>query len=76
MWHTLQHHQISNGEDVQTCDINPKAVSTDELYGCVALASREWKDGLLSSVMRDMSNDTSASMKVRPLPVCITRSLL
>jgi dynein heavy chain len=37
-------------------DLNPKAVSNDELYGIINPATREWKDGLLSSVMRDLAN--------------------
>jgi dynein heavy chain len=35
-------------------DLNPKAVSTEELYGVINLSTREWKDGLLSKVMRDL----------------------
>jgi hypothetical protein len=36
-------------------DINPKSVKTEELYGFISMATREWKDGLLSKVMRDLS---------------------
>lgn len=36
-------------------DLNPKVVSTNELYGVVILATREWKDGLLSKTMRTLS---------------------
>uniref|UniRef100_A0A4W4HCE4 Dynein, axonemal, heavy polypeptide 9 like n=1 Tax=Electrophorus electricus TaxID=8005 RepID=A0A4W4HCE4_ELEEL len=36
-------------------DINPKAVTTDELFGFLHPATREWKDGLLSSTMRELS---------------------
>ena len=28
-------------------DLNPKVTSTNELYGVVLLATREWKDGLM-----------------------------
>jgi dynein heavy chain len=35
-------------------DLNPKAVSTEELYGCINLKTREWKDGLLSTILRDL----------------------
>ena len=35
-------------------DINPKSVKTEELYGYISMATREWKDGLLSKVMRDL----------------------
>ncbi|KAI1886190.1 hypothetical protein AGOR_G00211440 [Albula goreensis] len=37
-------------------DLNPKAVSTDELFGFIHAATREWKDGLLSSLMREQAN--------------------
>lgn len=44
-------------------DINPKAVTTSELYGFINPATREWKDGLFSIIMRDMSNMSSDSPK-------------
>ena len=34
--------------------VNPKAVTSDELYGYMTL-SKDWKDGVLSIVMRNMS---------------------
>ncbi|KAM3605484.1 uncharacterized protein V6R79_026173 [Siganus canaliculatus] len=37
-------------------DINPKAVTTDELFGYLHPATREWKDGLFSSTMRELSS--------------------
>ncbi|CAL8367474.1 unnamed protein product [Boreogadus saida] len=37
-------------------DINPKAVTTDELFGYLHPATREWKDGLFSSTMREMTS--------------------
>uniref|UniRef100_A0A8C5QHE5 Dynein axonemal heavy chain 11 n=1 Tax=Leptobrachium leishanense TaxID=445787 RepID=A0A8C5QHE5_9ANUR len=39
-------------------DLNPKAVTTDELFGFIHPATREWKDGLLSSLMREQANIT------------------
>ena len=44
-------------------DINPKAVTTDELYGFINPATREWKDGLFSIIMRDLSNLSNESPK-------------
>ena len=44
-------------------DLNPKAVNTNELFGFINPATREWKDGLLSTIMRDLSNLTSDSPK-------------
>ncbi|XP_049855418.1 dynein beta chain, ciliary-like [Schistocerca gregaria] len=37
-------------------DLNPKAVTNDELFGIINPATREWKDGLLSALMRDQAN--------------------
>lgn len=37
-------------------DLDPKAISTQELYGYVNMATREWKDGLLSFNMRELAN--------------------
>ena len=39
-------------------DLNPKAVTNDELFGIINPATREWKDGLFSTIMRDLSNIT------------------
>jgi dynein heavy chain len=45
------------------CDMNPKAVSPAELFGCINPATREWKDGLLSTTMRDLSSIANDSPK-------------
>ena len=37
-------------------DLNAKAVTTDELYGFINPATHEWKDGMFSNIMRDLSN--------------------
>ncbi|KAM3873375.1 dynein axonemal heavy chain 11 [Diretmus argenteus] len=44
-------------------DLNPKAVDTDELFGFIHPATREWKDGLLSSLMREQSKISHAGPK-------------
>uniref|UniRef100_A0AAV2MDL9 AAA+ ATPase domain-containing protein n=1 Tax=Knipowitschia caucasica TaxID=637954 RepID=A0AAV2MDL9_KNICA len=36
-------------------DLNPKAVNTDELFGFIHPSTREWKDGLFSSLMREQA---------------------
>ncbi|XP_062848433.1 dynein axonemal heavy chain 11 [Trichomycterus rosablanca] len=38
-------------------DLNPKAVSRDELFGYIHPGTREWKDGLLSYFMREQANN-------------------
>ncbi|KAG5833963.1 hypothetical protein ANANG_G00281520 [Anguilla anguilla] len=39
-------------------DMNPKAVTTDELFGYLHPTTREWRDGLFSSTMRELSRLT------------------
>ncbi|MBN3282111.1 DYH17 protein, partial [Polyodon spathula] len=36
-------------------DLDPKAVTCDELFGVINPATREWKDGLFSCIMRDLA---------------------
>ncbi|VDL18993.1 unnamed protein product [Hymenolepis diminuta] len=44
-------------------DLDPKAVTNDELFGIINPATREWKDGLFSVVMRDLSRLTHEGPK-------------
>jgi len=44
-------------------DLNPKVTSTNELYGVVLLATREWKDGLMSFTMRRLGNIPDSNPK-------------
>jgi dynein heavy chain len=37
-------------------DLNPKAVTNDELFGIINPSTREWKDGLFSNIMREQAN--------------------
>ncbi|NXG00005.1 DYH17 protein, partial [Sakesphorus luctuosus] len=39
-------------------DLDPKAVTCDELFGIIHPATQEWKDGLFSTAMRDLANVT------------------
>ncbi|NWU90022.1 DYH9 protein, partial [Upupa epops] len=50
-------YQIMKRRPVWT-DLNPKAVTSDELFGIINPATREWKDGLFSSIMRELANIT------------------
>lgn len=47
---------INLGKRPIVSDLNPKSVTNNELFGFVNPATREWKDGLLSSLMREQSN--------------------
>jgi len=44
-------------------DLNPKVTSTNELYGYVMLSTREWKDGLLSNILRRLSQIPDSNPK-------------
>ena len=43
--------------------LNPKALSLNELYGSYNLETREWTDGVLSVVMRDICADEKLDEK-------------
>lgn len=55
-WKVLQaaKNLKNTSSKVKTVDINPKVMPTEDLYGHISLTTREWKDGLLSSIMRDL----------------------
>eukprot|EP00911_Craspedida_sp_UC1_P002095 UC1_evm8s1611 len=48
-------YKIEKKKPVWAC-LNPKAVTNHELYGYINLATRDWVDGLFSTIMRDISN--------------------
>ncbi len=56
-WRTLKEaRDLQNpAKKTKVVDLNPKAVKTEELYGYISLATREWRDGLLSNIMRSLS---------------------
>ena len=54
-WRMLAKANDKIGNKVTWVDLNPKVTSTNELYGVVLLATREWKDGLMSCTMRRLS---------------------
>ncbi len=43
-WKTLSSARGLLGSPVVMRVLNPKAVSVEELYGCMVLSTREWKD--------------------------------
>lgn len=57
-WRTLQEARNLRSPEMPTSvvDLNPKAVKTEELYGYISMATREWRDGLLSNIMRTLSS--------------------
>jgi dynein heavy chain len=56
VWKTLAKAQDKKGNKTTLADLNPKVTSTDELYGVVLAATREWKDGLMSKTMRSLGS--------------------
>ncbi|KPA83847.1 putative dynein heavy chain [Leptomonas pyrrhocoris] len=46
-------------EVVKESLLNPKSVTMDELYGSYNQATREWKDGILSDLMRQICRDAT-----------------
>lgn len=55
VYKTLAKAWNMRGQKTMLKDINPKSISVDELYGVISMATREWKDGLLSCILRDLS---------------------
>ena len=53
-WKMLAKAQDKIGLKTTAMDINPKSITTNELYGYVLMATREWKDGILSKTMRSL----------------------
>ncbi|KNC98870.1 uncharacterized protein SPPG_09316 [Spizellomyces punctatus DAOM BR117] len=56
IWKMLAKTYVNMGKKCVYSDLNPKAVSTDDLFGCINPATREWKDGLFSSIMRELAS--------------------
>ena len=63
VWKTLASARGTLGHKTTCKDINPKAVTPEELYGYISFASREWKDGVLSQTMRDLGNQSDSLPK-------------
>ncbi|CAH0551274.1 unnamed protein product [Brassicogethes aeneus] len=56
VWKTLNRTYQNQKRRPVYNDLNPKAVTNDELFGVINPATREWKDGLFSVIMRDQTN--------------------
>lgn len=54
LWKILGKAKTRVGDKTTIVDFSPKAISTNELYGYVNMATREWKDGIFSKTMRDL----------------------
>ncbi|KAF5280421.1 hypothetical protein FQR65_LT03230 [Abscondita terminalis] len=56
VWKTLNRTYVNQKVKPHYNDLNPKAVTNDELFGVINPSTREWKDGLFSVIMRDQAN--------------------
>jgi len=54
VWQTLIAVQNNLGESTEFDTLNPKAVTSDELYGCYS-KTKEWKNGVLSMIMKNQA---------------------
>lgn len=63
VWNTLVRTYKNQGRKPQAIDLDPKAVTNNELFGIINPATREWKDGLFSVIMRDLANLTTDGPK-------------
>ncbi|XP_034948410.1 dynein beta chain, ciliary-like [Chelonus insularis] len=63
VWQTLFRTYVNQKRKPHYNDLNPKAVTNDELFGIIHPATREWRDGLISVIMRDQANMTGDGPK-------------
>jgi dynein heavy chain len=52
VWDLLAETYRNRGQDTMLDTLNPKAVTSNELFGALS-KSKEWKDGVLSVIMRN-----------------------
>ena len=62
LWATLAAARGALGRKTKCADIDPKVLSPEELYGCIHPATREWRDGVLSKVMRELGAEPDTAI--------------
>jgi len=55
IWKTMSEAYAIHGQESIYEYIDPKAVTSNELFGYMNPKTKEWKDGVLSVIMRDMN---------------------
>mmetsp|Transcript_31209 Transcript_31209/g.79123 ORF Transcript_31209/g.79123 Transcript_31209/m.79123 type:complete len:3875 (-) Transcript_31209:127-11751(-) len=55
-WKILAAANGKRGLKTTVKDLDPKAITTTEFYGYINLATREWKDGIFSLLLRENAN--------------------
>ena len=63
VWRSLSAAYSKRGTPCTSIDLNPKAVTTNELFGFLNQATRDWQDGLFSTMMRNLSKLTHDNPK-------------
>ena len=54
VWKTLAKTHVNRGEDCEYDTLNPKAVTSDELFGSYS-KTKEWKNGVFSVIMKNQN---------------------
>jgi len=57
IWRNMGNAFTLSGHETITDIVDPKAVTSNELFGCINYKTKEWKDGVLSVMMRDMNKN-------------------
>ena len=58
-WKTLAKANTTAGNKTTIQDLDPKVVSTQDLYGYTNMTTKEWKNGLMSHYMQYFSEETT-----------------
>ena len=58
-WKILSKANTANNNKTTTQDLDPKTISTRDLYGYTNMTTKEWKNGLLSHYMQYFSEETT-----------------
>jgi dynein heavy chain len=62
-WSTLVAARGLLGQRTKVVDLDPKVVDPQELYGYIHPATREWRDGLLARILRDLAAEPGDDAK-------------
>jgi dynein heavy chain 2 len=63
LWQTLKNNFIKRGELIETFVLNPKVMEKGKLLGSLDSNTGEWKDGLLTTIIRKVTSEDLAHSK-------------
>jgi KaiC/GvpD/RAD55 family RecA-like ATPase len=72
---TLARTQTKLGKKTTLFTINPKAISVSELYGVLDPDTRDWTDGLLSNIFREINKPLSADKDEARCVECVLQAI-